>query len=318
MKKVLLMFIAIYFIMSFFSLAQADDKSAYFPLQVGNIWQYKIDHRNTDFDDRWTTYQTVEVLKDTVLANGKTYYYVTGFGKPYYPAIPSLVRYDSLSQCLFYARNLFSYWPYCNECDEYPLFDLNLPDSVYHYFYCANYAECEADYKTGFGQVGNLPDSSQYKSFTFYDYWTMIKKREYRIYFKNYGISIWKVLNFHQWADAKLIYAKINGQEFGDYYETRVESKPVVTNTDFQLDQNYPNPFNSSTTIYYTINKPGKVCLQVYNSAGQVVKTLFDEYRNSGRYSVNFNAQNLPSGVYFYQLKSDTRQSLVKEFVYLK
>ena len=110
---------------------------------------------------------------------------------------------------------------------------------------------------------------------------------------------------------AKLIYAKINGQEFGEYYETHVESKPVVTNTDFQLDQNYPNPFNSSTTIYYTINKPGKVCLQV-------VKTLFDEYRNSGRYSVNFNAQNLPSGVYFYQLKSDTRQSLVKEFVYLK
>ncbi len=70
------------------------------------------------------------------------------------------------------------------------------------------------------------------------------------------------------------------------------------------LSQNHPNPFNPVTSINYYIPADGKVTLVVYNSLGQSVKVLVDEVKTSGSYSVQFNADNLSSGVYFYTLTS--------------
>lgn len=67
---------------------------------------------------------------------------------------------------------------------------------------------------------------------------------------------------------------------------------------------NYPNPFNPTTTIAYQIPKDGFVNLVVYNTLGQVVTELVNEHKESGKYSVQFNASNLPSGVYFYKIES--------------
>ena len=72
----------------------------------------------------------------------------------------------------------------------------------------------------------------------------------------------------------------------------------------FTLEQNYPNPFNPSTTIKYSIAEPGKVKLTLYNLLGEEVKTIVDEEKITGNYSVDFNAADLPSGVYFYQLRA--------------
>jgi hypothetical protein len=72
----------------------------------------------------------------------------------------------------------------------------------------------------------------------------------------------------------------------------------------FQLNQNYPNPFNPTTQISYSIPKSGIVNLRVYNILGKEVAELINEYQNSGTYQITFNAQDLPSGVYFYQLKT--------------
>ncbi|MDF1610640.1 spherulation-specific family 4 protein [Stygiobacter electus] len=72
----------------------------------------------------------------------------------------------------------------------------------------------------------------------------------------------------------------------------------------FQLNQNYPNPFNPTTQISYSIPKSGIVNLRVYNIIGKEVAELINEYQNSGTYQITFNAQDLPSGVYFYQLKT--------------
>ncbi|MCF6270499.1 MAG: T9SS type A sorting domain-containing protein [Melioribacteraceae bacterium] len=72
----------------------------------------------------------------------------------------------------------------------------------------------------------------------------------------------------------------------------------------FLLYQNYPNPFNPSTQLSYQIPKDGFVSLVVYNTLGQVVSTLVNEHQTSGKYSVQFNASNLPSGVYFYKIES--------------
>ena len=79
------------------------------------------------------------------------------------------------------------------------------------------------------------------------------------------------------------------------------DNKPITD--DYKLNQNFPNPFNPSTKISYKINIEGIVTLQVYNLVGQVVKTLVSEYQKSGRYEVEFDAGDLPSGVYLYKLQ---------------
>lgn len=73
---------------------------------------------------------------------------------------------------------------------------------------------------------------------------------------------------------------------------------------DFYLWQNYPNPFNSSTTIEYTITEPKFVTIKVYDIIGKEVATLVNENKYIGNYTVDFNASNLSSGVYFYSLKA--------------
>ena len=85
---------------------------------------------------------------------------------------------------------------------------------------------------------------------------------------------------------------------------TSVEEKDNLPK-DFALLQNYPNPFNPSTVIRFDLPKESKVTLKVYNALGQVVNTLVDgELLAAGRYEKQFNAMNLPSGVYFYRIET--------------
>ncbi|MFC2170991.1 T9SS type A sorting domain-containing protein, partial [Calditrichota bacterium] len=64
----------------------------------------------------------------------------------------------------------------------------------------------------------------------------------------------------------------------------------------------YPNPFNSATKISYGLPHSDHVSLQVYNTLGQQVSTLFEGYKQPGIHTVNLSAQNLPSGLYFLRL----------------
>lgn len=74
----------------------------------------------------------------------------------------------------------------------------------------------------------------------------------------------------------------------------------------YALMQNYPNPFNPSTTIRYIVGTEGYTSLRVYNLLGSEIATLVDEVKKPGMYNVEWNAADVPSGVYFYQLKSGT------------
>ncbi len=82
------------------------------------------------------------------------------------------------------------------------------------------------------------------------------------------------------------------------------ESHPNQPNT-YILEQNYPNPFNPATVISYRLSVVSEVQLAVYNALGQKVKTLVDHRQKSGLHTVNFNAAQLPSGIYFYRLTAN-------------
>lgn len=82
------------------------------------------------------------------------------------------------------------------------------------------------------------------------------------------------------------------------------ETKEQLEQFEYSLSDNYPNPFNPSTKINYTINIAGYVTLRVYDVLGTEVASLVDERREAGSYSIEFNAANLPSGIYLYRLTS--------------
>ena len=74
--------------------------------------------------------------------------------------------------------------------------------------------------------------------------------------------------------------------------------------TEFSLAQNYPNPFNPTTKISYAIPQNSFVELKVFNLLGQEIATLVNQEKPAGNSEVNFNASNLPSGVYIYKMKA--------------
>ncbi|NWF90114.1 MAG: T9SS type A sorting domain-containing protein, partial [Ignavibacteriaceae bacterium] len=75
----------------------------------------------------------------------------------------------------------------------------------------------------------------------------------------------------------------------------------------FELQQNFPNPFNPTTKIHFSIAEEGQYTLRIYNILGQEVKVLFEHYLKSGSYDFNYNASDLASGVYIYQISGENK-----------
>jgi len=86
---------------------------------------------------------------------------------------------------------------------------------------------------------------------------------------------------------------------------TSVEEEEIdILPTEYSLSQNYPNPFNPSTNIKYSVPQPSQVQIKVYDVLGNEIETLVNEEKPAGTYELTWNAANLSSGIYFYQLKA--------------
>jgi len=106
-----------------------------------------------------------------------------------------------------------------------------------------------------------------------------------------------------------------------DYVGPFAKEIPVITEIDnsrdektaesFRLVRNYPNPFNMVTTIIYSVEKAGEVILTVYNVCGQKIDVLENQTMNPGNYSVQWNAGNLPSGVYWLCMETSKAISVL-------
>lgn len=142
------------------------------------------------------------------------------------------------------------------------------------------------------------PSSSSSLSFT-----ENVEKRLYSPFWVSAGDSEWlnlRILGLQ--GDSYFKYIVIYEKNPNYFYKERSEIE--IGEFDYELFQNFPNPFNPSTTIVYEIPLAGKVTLRIYNSLGQVVDELINEFQDKGKHSINFNAKYLSSGIYFYELKA--------------
>ncbi len=89
------------------------------------------------------------------------------------------------------------------------------------------------------------------------------------------------------------------------------------TISEFQLFQNYPNPFNPTTKIKYSLGKPNYTTLSIYNLSGHEIETLVNEFQMTGTYQVSWKTKGLPSGIYFYKIKtgefSETKKLILQK-----
>jgi hypothetical protein len=109
---------------------------------------------------------------------------------------------------------------------------------------------------------------------------------------------------FISYTETNLFSCVINGLVYGDTSVVSAEEEKPATPTEFSLSQNYPNPFNPSTSIQYAVSSRQFVTLKVYDVLGNEIATLVNEEKPAGEYEVEFDAIDLPSGIYFYQLKA--------------
>ena len=101
--------------------------------------------------------------------------------------------------------------------------------------------------------------------------------------------------------------------EYSPEIEVTISQKPMS----FNLSQNYPNPFNPTTTINFSLPTSNQVNLKVFDTLGREVMTLVNEKREAGSYSLKFNGNDLPGGLYFYKLQSGNFIA-VKKMIVLK
>lgn len=90
----------------------------------------------------------------------------------------------------------------------------------------------------------------------------------------------------------------IVGQEFQGVF------KPVIIPVKTELGQNYPNPFNNSTVIPFALNKSQNIKVQVWDTNGRLVSTLFDGRMRAGSHELNWNTEGMTSGIYVYTLET--------------
>ncbi len=143
------------------------------------------------------------------------------------------------------------------------------------------------------------------------------------------AIEIIEELRTEEMPDGEMSYrlrvaeSMVNGYIGNSLFGKAQNRKSETLPKEYALYQNYPNPFNPTTLINYQLPKDGMVTIKVFDILGKEVATLVNETKPAGRYSVNFDASNLPSGVFLYELIAGPSAgsgtvSLVKKMTVLK
>ena len=256
----------------------------WFPMEVGNRWDYNITHYT--HGGNWSHSKgTTEIVGKEDFGTEKEYYVFSTIGIFNHKILR--IENDSL-------------YAFINEdSTECLLLAFNLEDSI---FYPASCLEDSVAYlyNTNSNYFG-FPDSQQAHGSGYIIY--EISKKFGFVFSDDFtGGGLYETWYY-------LSGCIISDTIYGVLLD--VDELKNDNHIAFQLHQNYPNPFNPSTKIEFRIADFGFVSLIVYDVLGNEVATLVNEEKPAGEYEVEFSAishsgevRNLPSGIYFYQLKA--------------
>jgi hypothetical protein len=109
--------------------------------------------------------------------------------------------------------------------------------------------------------------------------------------------------------DGSAAYVGLFGTKYDRIYKfsksTSIQKDDDIIVSDYSLSQNYPNPFNPTTDIKFTVSESGFISLKIYDMLGREIAVLVNENLTAGAYTYNFNAADLASGTYIYQLNAN-------------
>lgn len=98
----------------------------------------------------------------------------------------------------------------------------------------------------------------------------------------------------------------------GTFDYSEIIAAEIASPTKFSLKQNFPNPFNPSTTISFALPVKSGVRINIYNQIGQLVEEVLNSVFEAGNHEIKFDAKNLSSGIYFYEIQADNFKSIKK------
>ena len=293
--------IALTFFLTLCSSAYSQTKkdSSYFPLAIGNQWIYKF-NEGPFFD-------TVTIV-DTQRVNGKQYYAFQKYGGNRYiwfgkdtnrvyiiDTVANRLNTSNVSECMVYDFSVATgeSWELsltnsaivCEYAGKITLAKKN--DSIITI--AGMFTNCYKFSHT----ISPCKDAGRYEEWFAAGIGSVAYSEESLT-----GIRRWYLLQ-----------SNILTEVVGPHY-----SHSIV---EYNLWQNYPNPFNPLTSITYSIPIGSNVKIIIYNSLGEKIKTLVNEYKTSGNYTINFDASSFASGVYFYQLSVGT-SIITKKMILLR
>lgn len=151
-----------------------------------------------------------------------------------------------------------------------------------------------------------------------------------QFFVSNQALSSWKLLTdleIHKdkiitvWQDNRNghfdIYCNVRSFKNPDSVLSIIQTSNEMP-LDFKIFQNYPNPFNSVTKIPLHVSTTGIVAIKIYDLLGKEITTLLNLKLSAGKYDIEFDATNLPSGIYFYSAKFGNHMSETKKLILIK
>jgi hypothetical protein len=301
MKRIILFITLLIFIINCFSLDTSSVK--YLPLKIGNVWVYQ-------YDQYWPSpgieYRFKGIIDRDTIINGKRFFHNSGI--PIFNiglGIYYWLRFDSTNGNLYGISNQT-----CPSGSNVQIID-SLASVLNNYTYICHspdtlVRQCQ--------NVGLITFCNQQNTSKKFDQIGLVWSYS-RTYIKNYGIYGAAYGELHP-EIYTLLGCVLNGAVCGDTSLTGIIKNINTIPASFQLYQNYPNPFNPSSKIKFDIpnfsppftkgGQGGLTTLRIFDLLGREVATLVNERLSPGTYEVEWDGTNYPSGIYFYELKTNS------------
>ena len=276
------------FILLFCFILHANIYSQYFlnepaPLQPGNYWLY------SDYSGEKFSYRVI----DSITFIDSNFYYIVEHTYQNGPQLDRYYQYNRLDTNKFYIRYndaLFS-----NLEVKYFKKDAKLNETWTNTFSASTLIPYYTIVDTGTTTWNGI--ITKVKTLEVTD---SALVDQFQTWSDDFGLI--QVMDFEGGSNF-LIACVINGKVFGDTTFTDVKEIRGNIPTKFSLSQNFPNPFNPSTNISYSLPQAGLVNLKIFDLLGNEVAELINEVKEKGNYRVQFNSENLSSGVYIYTVR---------------